>query len=166
LILADDPTLHPEMLELDLAELELDLEELKRRELDVDFATSQLLGSITPSWRSVPSSVSAAGGYSPFEAAPTPGSIPPAELEDLGFTFDEHGEIREVSPELPPPLPLEEIPPAPTLEAPRPPAELEVVSEEIEARVRAEHAERPERVEVRSSTTTTHSPCKKLTRTD
>jgi hypothetical protein len=162
LILADDPAIHPEMLELDLADLELDLEALKKAELEVDFETSQLLGSLPPSWRSEPSSV-AGPPFSPFEEAPTPGSIPLAEFEDLGFEFNELGEIREASPELPPPLPLEEAPPAPSPAAPRPPAGIEPVSEEIEARVRAEHAERPEGEEVRGITATAYSPCKELT---
>jgi hypothetical protein len=160
--LANDPNIHPEMLELDLAELELEgisLEGLGKRGFGVDSAGSQLIGSLV-SPRQSSGSQSLLGGFSPQLAVSSTGGdlhIPLRDIQsdNLGleeyplFEFDEDGEMRDITPELPPPLPAQAE--TPLASGPRvrgSHAGTQLNSEDIEAQVREEHGERPGGMEV------------------
>ncbi|KAF8533014.1 Rec8 like protein-domain-containing protein [Trichophaea hybrida] len=162
LILMDDPNLHPDLLpELDLAILgDLSLEDLDNGSL-TDLADSIERGGLTPQNHlpfspELGTSPGTTGGYSegfrPRSAVQDDRETPmPGDGEDNLqleehplFEFDEQGEIREVSPELPPLFPdLNRTPIAAPGSRARPPrvpgSHLE--SEDVEEQVRREHEE-------------------------
>jgi hypothetical protein len=147
LVLQDDPLLHADLL------LDLDLDVLEFHE-NVEREADSLLDSALLS-HSVQASTTPGGSVGGFEvpesvARPEYGVDGWADDGNLGleeypqFEFNEDGDIREVTPELPPPLPVAGdgsvmAPPS----AIRRPAVLgsRLDSEELAARVRQEHDE-------------------------